>query len=428
VTGDRTTPGASLPLHPPVRGDVPLLFATRAVRLFAYGLVSVVLVLHLSVAGLSEPEIGLLLTLALLGDTGISLLLTTRADRFGRRRTLALGAMLMVLAAVAFAVTRSFPVLLLAATVGVLSPSGNEVGPFLAVEQAALAQELPAERRTGVFAWYALAGSLATAAGALAGGTLAEVLQRAGLAPLASYRGVVLGYGLLGAVLAALFLCLSPAVEAPAATASSASPATRFGLHRSRRVVLELSALFSVDAFAGGFVVQSFLAWWFHARFGVGPAVLGTIFFGANLLAGFSALSAAAIARRIGLVNTMVATHLPSNVLLALVPLMPTLPLAIAVLLLRFSISQMDVPTRQSYTMAVVSPDERSAAAGVTGIARTVGGALAPLAAGPLYASAALASIPFFVAGGLKIAYDLALWRRFRAVRPPEERGTAVAR
>ena len=404
--------------------DVPLLFATRAARLFAYGLVSVVLVLHLTAAGLSEVRIGLLLTLALLGDTGISLLLTTRADRLGRRRTLVLGAALMVVAAAAFAATTSFPLLLLAATVGVLSPSGNEVGPFLAVEQAALSQELPAERRTAVFAWYGLTGSLATAAGALFGGVLAEALQRAGLAPLASYRGVMLGYGLLGLILAALFQRMSPGVEAPPVGAGVSG--AMFGLHRSRRVVLELSALFSVDAFAGGFVVQSFVAWWFHARFGTGPALLGAIFFGANVLAGISALSAAAIARRIGLVNTMVATHLPSNVLLALVPLMPTLPLAIAVLLIRFSISQMDVPTRQSYTMAVVDPDERSAAAGVTGIARTIGASLAPLAAGPLYASAALASVPFFVAGGLKIAYDLALWRRFRAVRPREERGASA--
>jgi predicted MFS family arabinose efflux permease len=187
-------------------------------------------------------------------------------------------------------------------------------------------------------------------------------------------------------------------------------------------VVLRLSALFSLDAFAGGFVVQSFVAWWFHERFGAGPALIGGIFFGANLLAGLSALSAAAIAKRIGLVNTMVFTHLPSNVLLALVPLMPTLPLAVGLLLLRFAISQMDVPTRQSYTVAVVDPDERSAAAGITGIARTVGAALSPLAAGPLYASAALASVPFVVSGGLKILYDLALWRSFRNLRPPEER------
>ncbi len=402
--------------------DVPLLFATRAVRLFAYGFMSVVLVLHLAAAGLDERQAGLLLTLTLAGDAALSLWITTHADRGGRRRMLLLGAALMVLAGGLFAATRSFWVLLAAATVGIMSPSGNEVGPFLAIEQAALSQELPASRRTAAFAWYQLAGALATALGSLAAGALAEALQRRGTSPLASYRIVIGGYGALGLVLAALFTRLSPAAEAPAPARSSLlSP--RLGLHRSRGVVLRLSALFSVDAFAGGFVVQSFVAWWFHARWGVAPGALGGIFFGANVLAGLSALVAAPLARRIGLVNTMVATHLPSNVLLALVPLMPTLPLAVAVLFLRFSISQMDVPTRQSYTMAVVDPDERSAAAGVTGIARTVGAALAPIAAGPLYAIPALAALPFAISGGLKILYDLVLWRSFRAVKPPEERG-----
>jgi len=169
-------------------------------------------------------------------------------------------------------------------------------------------------------------------------------------------------------------------------------------------------------------VVQSIVAYWFHVRYGVQPAALGGIFFGANLLAGISALSAAWLARRIGLINTMVFTHLPSNVLLVLVPLMPTLPLAVAVLLLRFSLSQMDVPTRQSYTLAVVTPDERSAAAGVTGIARTIGASLSPLFAGPMLGLPALWSAPFFVAGGLKIIYDLALYRSFVALKPPEEK------
>ncbi|GAO02741.1 MFS transporter [Anaeromyxobacter sp. PSR-1] len=402
--------------------DVATLFATRAVRLFAYGLLSVVLVLHLEAAGLDQPRIGALLTLTLLGDTALSLWITTRADRIGRRRMLVAGALLMVLAGAAFSATTAFPLLLLAATVGVMSPSGNEVGPFLAIEQAALTEAVPAQRRTATFAWYQLAGALATALGALAGGALAGALQRRGLAPLASYRAVTALYGALGLVLAATFLCLTPRVET--APRPAASPRAAFlGLHRSRRTVLELSALFSLDAFAGGLVVQSFVAWWFHRRFGASPATIGAIFFGANVLAGISALSASAIARRIGLVNTMVATHLPSNLLLALVPLMPTLPLAIGVLLLRFSISQMDVPTRQSYTVAVVDPDERSAAAGVTGIARTVGSALAPVLAGPLYAGAgALASVPFLLSGGLKVLYDLLLWRRFRALRPPEER------
>jgi MFS family permease len=404
--------------------DVALLFATRAVRLFAYGFMSVVLVLHLAAAGLDERHAGLLLTLTLAGDAILSLWITTRADRGGRRRMLLLGAGLMIFAGGLFASTRSFALLLVAATLGIMSPSGNEVGPFLAIEQAALSQELPAARRTSAFAWYQLTGALATALGSLAAGALSEALQRGGLAPLASYRIVIAGYGALGLVLALLFTRLSPAIEAPA-TAPSARPAflaPDLGLRRSRALVLRLSALFSLDAFAGGFVVQSFVAWWFHQRFGVAPGALGGIFFGANVLAGLSALVAAPLAKRIGLVNTMVATHLPSNVLLALVPLMPTLPLAIGLLFLRFSISQMDVPTRQSYTMAVVDPAERAAAAGVTGIARTVGAALAPIVAGPLYAVPALAGLPFVVAGGLKIAYDLALWRSFRAVVPPEER------
>ncbi len=410
------------------RSDVPLLFAARAVRLFAYGALSVVLVLYLAALGLDQTRAGALLGLTLLGDTALSLWITTRADRVGRRRMLLAGAALMIGAGALFASTRSFPVLLLAGTIGILSPSGNEVGPFLAIEQAALSERLLPGRRTAVFAWYGLAGSVATALGALAAGGAAGALQRAGASPLASYRAVVVGYGALGAALAALFLALSPAVEASAPAASPparAVPGRRpvLGLHRSRPVVARLSALFALDAFAGGLTVQSFVAWWFHERFGVAPELLGAIFFGANLLAGLSALAAASLARRIGLVNTMVATHLPSNVLLALVPLMPTLPLAAGVLLLRFSISQMDVPTRQSYTMAVVEPDERSAAAGVTNIARTVGAALAPMVAGPLYAAPALARVPFLLAGGLKIVYDALLWRSFRAVKPPEERG-----
>jgi predicted MFS family arabinose efflux permease len=237
---------------------------------------------------------------------------------------------------------------------------------------------------------------------------------------------VVLGYAVLGAALLLLFTRLGPVVEAPAAARRNHRPSflePGLGLHGSRKVVFRLSSLFALDAFAGGFVVQSFVAFWFHARFGADEATLGAIFFGANLLAGVSALSAGWLARRFGLVNTMVFTHLPSNVLLVLVPLMPTLPLAIAVLLVRFSISQMDVPTRQSYTMAVVTPEERSAAAGVTGIARTIGSSVAPLAAGPLFAVPALASVPFFIAGGLKIVYDLLLWRDFRRVKPEEERG-----
>lgn len=392
-------------------------------RLFAYGLLSVVLVLYLAALGLSEARIGVLLSLTLAGDTVISLAITTRADRVGRRTMLLVGAGLMILAGVLFAATSSFALLLFAATVGVISPAGNEVGPFLAIEQAALTQALPGAQRTKAFAWYGLVGSFATALGSLAGGGLASALGHAGYAEIASYRAVVLGYAALGAVLLLLFTRLSAVSEAPPQKRTEAPRKLLLGLHRSRGVVARLSALFSLDAFAGGFVVQSFVAYWFHQRFGAEPAMLGAIFFGANVLAGLSALSASWVAARIGLVRTMVFTHLPSNVLLLLVPLMPTLPLAMSVLFLRFSISQMDVPTRQSYTMAVVDPDERSAAAGVTGIARTIGASLAPVLAGPLYAVPALASIPFAIGGLLKIAYDLALYRAFSAARPPEEGG-----
>ena len=396
--------------------DGRLLFLTRVTRLFAYGSLAVVLVFYLTSLGLSASQSGLLLTLTLAGDTVVSLYLTTRADRVGRRRMLIIGAALMIGAGLIFAYTRNFLFLILAGTIGVISPSGNEVGPFLSIEQAALSQVVPARSRTTVFAWYTLAGSFATAAGSLGGGILAHRLQDAALTPLASYRAVVLLYAAVGVLLLFLFSRLSPAAEVRLPAVQNV-----FGIGPSRDVVLKLSGLFALDSFAGGFVVQSFAAYWFYLRYGVDPRTLGAIFFGANVLAGVSALLASRLAARFGLVKTMVFTHLPSNLLLILVPLMPTLPLAILVLFARFSISQMDVPTRQSYTMAVVAPEERSAAAGITGVARTTGAALAPVFAGLLFARPALIGVPFFIAGTLKVIYDVLLYRAFVARQPPEE-------
>src|SRR5882762_1321774 len=400
-----------------------LLFLTRFVRLFAYGSLSVVLVFYLISLGLSESQTGLLLTLTLVGDTVVSLYLTTRADRIGRRRMLIIGAILMAAAGLAFACTSNFLLLILAGTIGVISPSGNEVGPFLSIEQAALSHVVPARSRTEVFAWYTLAGSFATALGAFCGGAAAGVVQKASLSTSDSYRVVVLLYAALGIALAFLFTRLSPSAEADtsATPASGVSARDFLGVGRSRSIVLKLSSLFALDSFGGGFVVQSFAAYWFYLRFGVPPVKLGLIFFWANVLAGISALLASRLATRIGLVRTMVVTHLPSNVLLILVPLMPNVSLAVLVLLVRFSISQMDVPTRQSYTMAVVRPEERSAAGGITGVARTAGAAISPIFAGFLFSRPALIDIPFFIAGALKIAYDLILYRQFAAVRPPEE-------
>jgi MFS family permease len=394
--------------------DARLLFAARIVRLFAYGFVAVVLVLYLSAIGLDDHRIGLLLSLTLAGDVIVSLFLTTRADTLGRKRTLLVGALLMIGAAVVFAITRDFTLLVLAATIGVISPSGNEVGPFLAVEQVALTQAAKGRDRTSLFAWYNLAGSFATAAGSLAGGFLAGQMMSRGFSAVASYRSAIIAYAILGGILALVFVGVSPAIEG-----ERVAKTTRglFRVSQSRSVVTRLSALFALDAFAGGMVVQSIVAYWFYRHFGLSPAALGTLFFGANLAAGVSALTAARIAKRFGLLNTMVFTHLPSNVLLVLIPLMPTLPLAVTVLLLRFSISQMDVPTRQAFVIAAVDPSERTAAAGITGVARTTGAALAPVIAMPLIASLTHSWVPFIAAGALKIVYDLVLLRSCRGVK-----------
>jgi MFS family permease len=400
-----------------------LLFLTRFTRLFAYGLISVILVFYLVGIGLSESQTGLLLTLTLVGDTAISLFLTTQADRVGRRRMLVVGALLMAAAGLVFALTRNFLWLVIAGTIGVISPSGNEVGPFLSIEQAALSHVVADRTRTEVFAWYTLAGSFATALGALIGGELSHALQKTSTSQVNGYRAVVVLYSVLGLVLAFLFMRVSRDAEvSPTEPQAAGGWGRLFGIHKSRHVVVKLSGLFALDAFAGGFVLQSFAAYWFYLRFGVNPATLGVIFFWANILSGVSALMASRLAARFGLIRTMVVTHLPSNILLLLVPLMPNLPLAIAVLLARFCISQMDVPTRQSYTMAVVSAEERSAAAGITGVARTTGAAISPLFVGFLFARPALINVPFFIAGTLKIIYDLLLYREFISLPPPEEK------
>ena len=398
--------------------DVPILFTTRIIRMFCYGFLSVVLVLYLAESGLTEQQAGLLFSFTLAGDAGISLWLTTHADSFGRKRTLIVGALLMLGAGIIFLMTNNLIVLMIAAVIGVISPSGNEIGPFLSVEQASLSQLVSDKLRTKVFAWYNLAGSFSTAIGALAGGWLAQLLQAAGWTALDSYRYILTGYAVGGLLIAVLFMQISYAVEVGSTDVEEKKV---LGLHKSRKVVFKLSSFFALDAFAGGLIVQSMVAYWFHVKFGVDSGILGSIFFGANILAGISSLLAVKIAEKFGLINTMVFTHIPSNILLILVPLMPSLPLAIGILLLRFSISQMDVPTRQSYTMAVVAPDERSAAAGVTGIARSIGASLSPALTGIFFSIPSLLSVPFFLCGGLKIIYDLLLWREFSQVKPPEE-------
>ena len=401
-----------------VTPDGWLLFATFGVRMLAYGALSVMLALYLVALGLDEFQVGAIFTVALAGGAAMTALLAAVADQLGRRRVLVLGSLLMAVAGVAFALTDNPLLLGVAAVAGTISPSGKEVGPFLSLEQAVLPQTLPDRHRTSAFAAFNMVGSLAGAVGSLA--IAVPPLLNLGL--LDGYRAIVWAYVALALLLAALFARLSPAAEAR--TGGGMRTPGRLGLGQSRGVVVRLSALFALDAFAGGFLVQGLAAYWFALRFQADDTALGLIFFGTNVAAALSFLAAPAIARRIGLLNAMVYTHLLSNVLLLFVPLMPTLDLAVLAWVVRSLFSQIDVPSRQSYTMAIIPPGERAAAAGMLSVARSAGTACAPGFTGAVLAQPAL-GLPFVVAGALKIVYDLAILAAFRGVKPPEELGQA---
>ena len=363
--------------------------------------------------GLTTTAIGWIFAAALAGGAVMTIVITTVADSFGRKTLLILGAVLMATAGWVFAISSDPLLLALAAIFGTISPSGKEVGPFLSIEQAILPETTQDQHRTTVFSAYNLIGSLSGAVGALAVGlpSLFSISQITG------YRFLVWGYVICAVVMMVVFGLLSPAIERKPKTVSQKRA---IGVQRSRKVVAKLAGLFAVDAFAGGFIVQSIVAYWFYLRYETDLNTLGGIFFGTNLLAALSFLAAPAIARRFGLLNTMVFTHLPSNVLLLLIPLMPNLELAVVMLLVRNLLSQLDVPTRQSYAMAVVDPDERAASAGILSVARNAGAAIAPLFTGPILTVPSL-GLPFLLAGGLKIIYDLWIFAVFRKVKPPEE-------
>jgi MFS family permease len=393
---------------------------SRALRTFGYGYLAVALGLFLPQLGLNGFQVGVVLTAAVAGSALMNVLWSLAADRFGRRRTVATMAVLMVAGGLVFAFANQLWLLLLGAFTGTISASSSEVGPFLTVEQAILPQTAPDERRTWLFSIYDTVGNLAGAAGALSTG-VAVLFARAGLVGANAYRPLFVVYAGIGLLNLLLFLRLSPRVEA-----ARVDGARRFvGLHRSRGTVATLSALFGLDAFAGGFVLQSIVAYWFHVRWGLSPAALGVVFFWVGVLSGLSLLAAGWMAQRVGLLNTMVFTHLPSNVLLILVPLAPAAWLAVLLFLARMSVSQMDVPTRKSYTMAVVDPDERTAAAGITNVARTAASAITPALSGAAVGLGAL-GLPFYLAGALKIAYDGMIYAAFRDVHPPEERRRAI--
>jgi MFS family permease len=406
--------------------DARLIVLMRGLRSFSYGLLAVLLSVALNSAGFSPVAIGILITVSLIGDFVGTYLIGLFADRWGRRRVLFILALLMAATGLVFGLVTVYGVLLAAAFFGTLGTSASETAPFLPIEQAILPQTCAPKQRTALFARYNLVATFAGALGALAAG-LPDLLTHQGV-PLV--MGMRLCFGLYAAaalIVAVLASRLSPRVEAPQRVAETAG--TRLGrvfpdLGSERRRVLLLAGLFSVDALSGGLVVQSLLVLFFHLRFGVSLSVLAVLFFAANLFSALSFLAASPLARRIGLLNTMVFTHLPSNLLLALVAFMPTFPLAATFLLVRQMLSQMDVPTRQAYTMALVAPSARTATASVTSLARSGGSALSPVVSGALLQGPGLVlGLPLLIAGAIKVAYDLSLWiicpDLGRADRPP---------
>jgi MFS family permease len=387
--------------------------AAAALRCFGDGFVAVLLPVHLGALGLGAFEVGLVATAALLGSALMTLAIGHVGARVDHRSLLLVASALMCATGVAFAMASAFAVIVVIAALGSINPSAGSVSVFAPLEHAVLSRAVADAQRTRMFARYGLAGALAAAAGALAAGS-PELLDRLGVARIDALRAMFLLYAALGIAAGVLYWRL-PVEQAVGAAAPRAA------LGPSRRIVYRLAALFSVDAFAGGFAVQSLVALWLFNKFGMSLAAAGLFFFWSGVLAAFSFPVAAWLSRRIGLVNTMVWTHIPSSLCLIAAALVSSLELALALLLIRAALSQMDVPTRSSYVMAVVTPPERSAAASVTSVPRSLASSVSPAIAGALFA-AGYEAWPLIVCGALKIIYDLALLRAFGQTKPPEER------
>jgi MFS family permease len=401
-------------------GELRILLAARALRGVTDGLVSLILPAYLLVLGYGPFEAGLLATATLAGSALLTLFVGLYVHRVSGRTLLMLASVLMLMTGLAFAFERDFWPLLLVAFFGTLNPSSGDVSVFLPLEQALLARAVAQRDRTRVFAQYSFTGSIASAAGALCAGLPDLAAALMGVAEKEALQAVFYLYAAVGAVVLLLYARL-PCAAAIDRDRHAAQP-----LGRSRKIVLILAALFSLDSFAGGFVVQSLLALWLFDRFGLSLAATGAIFFWFGVLSGLSYFAAVRISERIGLIRTMVFTHLPASLCLILVAFAPSLWIAITLLLIRSALSQMDVPTRASYVMAVVTPRERPAAASVTAVPRSLASALSPILAGSLLASSGF-GWPLVICGGLKILYDLLLLAMFRNIRPPEEGGGAIS-
>ena len=395
------------------RIDIALLYIARGVRGLGDGFAIILLPAYLSAIGFSSGQIGLIVSASLLGTALLTLAVGFIAPRHDLRNFLLGGAVLMACTGVAFPSVDLFAIIAIVAFVGTINPSTGDLGVLVPLEHAMLAQGLPDQERTRTFARYSLIGALSIAAGSLVAAFPDFMTSAAGFDKVTAFRIMFYVYAALGLLCAALYWRL------PHARMDERRPSAPLG--PSRRVVYKLAALFSLDAFAGGFVVQSLLALWLFERFDMSLTAASVFFFWTSVLSAFSYPVAAWLSQRFGLVNTMVFTHIPSSLFLILAACSPNLPLALALLLLRAALSQMDVPTRTSYVMAVVTPAERTAAASVTAVPRSLASSLSPALAGEMLATS-FSGLPLAVCGVLKIAYDMGLLFSFRHVKPPEEK------
>ena len=400
--------------------DGKIILAARVTRTFAYGFLSIVLAIYLKLIGFDDILIGLVLAATLVNSVIFTLLASFYADRLGRRKMLIIYAALMSISGSIFLATDNYLALVAAALIGTINVTGSETGAFLSIEQALLPQTVnDARKRNTVFALYNMTGTFAMSAGILLSGLPAILQQQFGLSQIEAIKSLFMLYSILGIIVLAIYFMLSKKIEL--ATGEITKPLTQVLSPKTKKIVGKLSGLFAVDSFAGGFVIQSIVSFWFFTKFGVDLTTLSYIFSIAGVLTAFSFLAAARIADRIGLINTMVFTHIPSNILLILVGFAPTLPLAIAFYLGRMALSQMDVPTRQSYIVSVVKEEERTASAGITNISRNTAQAVSPSLTGYILQALPLLSAPFVLGGMLKIVYDIALYVNFRNIKSSEK-------
>jgi len=403
-----------------VSRDGKLLLGARIVRTFSYGFLSIILAIYLKLIGFNDILIGIVLTATLVNSVFFNIFSSVYADRIGRRKILVLFATLMIVSSIIFFITNNYVALVIAALVGTINVTGSEVGAFLSLEQALLPKTVSdVKKRNSIFAIYNTVGTFAMSAGVLLSGLPSILQQHYGFDQIDAIKSLFLIYAACAVVVLVIYLALSKNIEIK-------DDATKSGFSikdlspKSKSIIAKMSSLFAVDSFGGGFIIQSIVSYWFYTRFGADLSTLSYIFAIAGVLTAISFMASTKIASKIGLLNTMVFTHIPSNILMIILAFAPTFSIAISLYFARMSLSQMDVPTRQSYLMGVVSENERIPAAAITNTSRNITQAISPSLSGIMIQALSL-SAPFVFGGVLKIVYDVGMFFSFRKIKPPEE-------